>query len=88
MKVLPLLHRFTVDLEKNAAGQRNWSGLAAAESGPFKSKIALAGLTLGDVDIAEASISWPARMLRASQQGRPRDTYTSKKVGLEGAGPN
>jgi AsmA protein len=69
MKVLPLLkrrleidklvlHRLNVDLEKNAAGQSNWSGLAAANSGQLDSKLGLAGLTLGDVDIDDASISW------------------------------
>ncbi|MDH5388837.1 MAG: AsmA family protein [Gammaproteobacteria bacterium] len=71
IKIIPLLqkkldidklvmHQLSVDFEKNASGENNWSGLTGNNTGndSVESEFGLAGLVIGGIELKEASFSW------------------------------
>lgn len=67
VKIMPLLekrldidklvmHRLVIDFEKNAVGENNWSAFTGSDN--VESKYGLAGLVIGGVELADATISW------------------------------
>ena len=54
-----VLHRLALELETNAAGEKNWSDFAGvAENENVESESGLAGLTIGGIDLADSRLSW------------------------------
>lgn len=54
-----VLHRPAIDFEVNAAGEKNWSDLTGpADTSEVASKSGLAGLTVGNIDLKDARLSW------------------------------
>ena len=67
VKIMPLLekrldidklvmHRLVINFEKNAIGENNWSAFSGSDD--VESKYGLAGLVIGGVELADATISW------------------------------
>jgi AsmA protein len=54
-----MLNNLTVDLEKNVAGENNWSDLTGdSESHSARSESGLAGFAVGGVEMVGANITW------------------------------
>ncbi|MDH5613078.1 MAG: AsmA family protein [Gammaproteobacteria bacterium] len=70
VKVLPLfqkqldidklvMHRLSVDFERNATGDNNWSDFAgAAGSNGIVSEYGLVGLVIGGIELVDANVTW------------------------------
>jgi AsmA protein len=54
-----VLHRLAVNFEKNAEGKTNWSDISGASgNGEVESRLGLAGLSVGRIDLKEARLGW------------------------------
>ena len=54
-----VVHGLTVNFEKNAGGENNWSDfMATSRSDDVESKFGLAGLAIGGIEVTDANLAW------------------------------
>lgn len=54
-----VLHRLSVDFERNASGENNWAGFADSDADEnIGSKFGLAGLVIGGIEMSDANFTW------------------------------